>query len=145
MTISGMHHRLFESQYSRTSLNRTLLFQKVVRFSKISVYTRCRIAPANRTKFRLGRGFSDILNRSSKPSKVRISGTAVERCKIYVHTLWQWMKALCLFLIPRDGQNHHMLMILKSKSNHLNKGDLKSKSKSFWKWWFLEVVIYFAY
>ena len=33
-----------------------------------------------------------------------------------------------------DGQNHHMLMILKSKSNHLNKGDLKSKS--FWKWWF---------
>ena len=31
----------------------------------------------------------------------------------------------------RDGQNHHMLMILKSKSNHLNKGDLKSKSKSF--------------
>ena len=29
-----------------------------------------------------------------------------------------------------------MLMILKSKSNHLNKGDLKSKSKSFWKWWF---------
>ena len=34
----------------------------------------------------------------------------------------------------RDGQNHHMLMILKSKSNHINKGDLKSKS--FWKWWF---------
>ena len=33
-----------------------------------------------------------------------------------------------------DGQNHHMLMILKSKSNHLNEGDLKSKS--FWKWWF---------
>ena len=30
----------------------------------------------------------------------------------------------------RDGQNHHMLMIL--KSNYLNKGDLKSKS--FWKW-----------
>ena len=27
-----------------------------------------------------------------------------------------------------------MLMILKSKSNHLNKGDLKSKS--FWKWLF---------
>ena len=26
----------------------------------------------------------------------------------------------------RDGQNHHMLMILKSKSNHLNKGDLNS-------------------
>ena len=36
--------------------------------------------------------------------------------------------------IARDGQNHHMLMILKSKSNHLNKGDLKSKS--IWKWWF---------
>ena len=33
--------------------------------------------------------------------------------------------------IYRDGQNHHMLMILKSKSNHLNKGDLKSKSQSF--------------
>ena len=33
--------------------------------------------------------------------------------------------------ICRDGQNHHMLMILKSKSNHLNTGDLKSKSKSF--------------
>ena len=32
----------------------------------------------------------------------------------------------------RDGQNHHMLMILKSKSDHLNKGDLKSKSKSHW-------------
>ena len=29
-----------------------------------------------------------------------------------------------------------MLMILKSKSYHLNKGDLKSKSKPFWKWWF---------
>ena len=37
-------------------------------------------------------------------------------------------------ILSRDGQNHHMLMILKSKSNHLNKGDLKSKSKSFWKW-----------
>ena len=34
-------------------------------------------------------------------------------------------------IVSRDGQNHHMLMILKSKSNHLNKGDLKSKSKSF--------------
>ena len=28
----------------------------------------------------------------------------------------------------REGQNHHMLMILKSKSNHLNKGYLKSKN-----------------
>ena len=36
--------------------------------------------------------------------------------------------------MSRDGQNHLMLMIL--KSNHLNKSDLKSKSKSFWKWWF---------
>ena len=36
-----------------------------------------------------------------------------------------------LWSTNRDGQNHHMLMILKSKSNHLNKGDLKSKSKSF--------------
>ena len=35
-------------------------------------------------------------------------------------------------LVDRDGQNHHMLMILKSKSNHLNIGDLNSKS--FWKW-----------
>ena len=30
-----------------------------------------------------------------------------------------------VLVIVRDGQNHHMLMILKSKSNHLNKGDLK--------------------
>ena len=35
-------------------------------------------------------------------------------------------------MTSRDGQNHHMLMIL--KSNHLNKCDLKSKS--FCKWWF---------
>ena len=32
----------------------------------------------------------------------------------------------------RDWQNHHKLMIVKSKSNHLNKGD--SKSKLFGKW-----------
>ena len=43
--------------YSKTSLNRTLLFQKVVRFSKISVYTKCRIAPANQTKFGLWEAF----------------------------------------------------------------------------------------
>ena len=55
--------------YSKTSQNRTLLFQKVVRFSKISVYTKCRIAPANGTKFGLGGGFSDVSDRSSKPSK----------------------------------------------------------------------------
>ena len=38
-----------------------------------------------------------------------------------------------VFLLPhdRDGQNHHKLMILRSKSNHLNKGDLKSKSNHF--------------
>ena len=65
--------------YSKTSLNRTLLFQKVVRFSKISVYTKCRIAPANRRKFGLGGGFSDVSDRSSKPSEVRISAQAVER------------------------------------------------------------------
>ena len=56
-----------------------LLFQKVVRYSKISVYTKCRIAPANQTKFGLGGGFSDVLDRSSKPSEVRISARAVER------------------------------------------------------------------
>ena len=39
-------------------------------------------------------------------------------------------------IMCRDGQNHQMLMILKSKSIHLNKGYLKSDSKSFWKWWF---------
>ena len=38
---------------------------------------------------------------------------------------------ITLLVVFRDGQNHHMLMILKSKSNHLNKGDLKSRSKSF--------------
>ena len=31
-------------------------------------------------------------------------------------------------VVARDGQNHHMLMILKSNSNYLNEGDLKSKS-----------------
>ena len=65
--------------YSKTSLNRTLLFQKVIRFSKISVYTKCRIAPANRTNFGLGGGFSDVSDRSSKQSEVRISARAVER------------------------------------------------------------------
>ena len=38
------------------------------------------------------------------------------------------MHVYTFIYIARDGQNHHMLMILKSKSNHLNKGDLKSKS-----------------
>ena len=46
----------------------------------------------------------------------------------------QRMNMLYHALESTDGQNHHMLMILKSKSNHLNKGDLKSKS--FWMWWF---------
>ena len=49
--------------------------------------------------------------------------------------LFCWYVMLSLGLNRgRDGQNHHMLMILKSKSNHLNKGYLKSKS--FGKWWF---------
>ena len=69
----------WSSDYSKTSLNRTLLFQKVVRFSKISVYTKCRIAPANRKKFGLGGGFSDVSDRFSKPRQVRISARAVER------------------------------------------------------------------
>ena len=56
-----------------------LLFQKDVRFSKISFYTNCRIAPANRTKFGLRGGFSDVSDRSSKPSEFRISARAVER------------------------------------------------------------------
>ena len=55
-----------------------LLFQKVIRFSKISVYTKCRIAPANRTKFGLGGGFSDVSDRSRKPSEVWIIARAVE-------------------------------------------------------------------
>ena len=79
--------------YSKTSLNRTLLFQKVVRFSKISVYTKCRIAPANRTKFGLGGGFSDV--RTCKPNMkarklhpnpniVQISPHLTEICSVYV-------------------------------------------------------------
>ena len=39
-------------------------------------------APADQTKFGLGGGFSDVLDRSSKPSKVRVI-----RGKIYVRTL----------------------------------------------------------
>ena len=66
-------------EHSKTSLNRTLLFQKVVRFGKISVYTKCQIAPPNRTKFGLLGGFSDVLDHSSKPSEVRINARAVER------------------------------------------------------------------
>ena len=53
--------------------------------------------------------------------------------------LYEWTDSKiqgCYKSLYRDGQNHHMLMILKSKSNHLNIGDLKSKSKSFYKWWF---------
>ena len=80
--------------YSKTSLNRTLLFQKVVRFSKISVYTECRIAPKNRTKFGLAGGFSDV---SSKPSEVRISARAVERCDASKWTCKPNMKARKLF------------------------------------------------
>ena len=68
---SGCHHEceLLIVQlycYSKTSLNRTLLFQKVVRFSKISVYTKWRIAPANRTKFGLARGQSNAATRQNE-------------------------------------------------------------------------------
>ena len=52
---------------------------------------------------------------------------------------WSWVcsllphhLSLCFPVTSRDGQNHHMLMIL--NSNRLNKWDLKSKS--FCKWWF---------
>ena len=48
------------------------------------------------------------------------------KCKGYT-----WINIHLYVFVHRDGQNHHTLMILKSKSNHLNKGDLKSKSKSF--------------
>ena len=58
----ALHNLLTEQiyKYSKTSLNRTLLFQKVVWLCKISVYTKCRIAPANRTKLGLWGGFSDV-------------------------------------------------------------------------------------
>ena len=58
--INAQNETISWTKYSKTSLNRTLLFQKVVRFSKISVYTKCRIAPTNRTKFGLWGGFSDV-------------------------------------------------------------------------------------
>ena len=32
-----------------------------------------------------------------------------------------WTSITPLLSLHRDGQNHHMLMILKSKSNHLDK------------------------
>ena len=51
-----------------------------------------------------------------------------------IYRLYIYMNISLHILPARDGQNHHMLMILKSKSNHINKGDLKSKSKSYWKW-----------
>ena len=90
--------------YSKTSLNRTLLFQKVVRFSKISVYTKCRIAPKNRTKFGLAGGFSDVSDRSSKPSEVRISARAVERCDASKWTYKPNMKARKLQANPNIVQ-----------------------------------------
>ena len=90
--------------YSKTSLNRTLLFQKVVRFSKISVYTKCRIAPANRKKFGLGGGFSDVSGRSSKPRQVRISARAVERGDASKWTCKPNMKALKLQANPNIVQ-----------------------------------------
>ena len=78
MTVLKENYSFF-CKYSKTSLNWTLLFQKVVRFSKISVYTKCRIAPANQTKLGLGGGFSDVWDRSSKPREVWISARVDER------------------------------------------------------------------
>ena len=71
---------------SKTSLNRMLLFQKVVRFSKISVYTKCRIAPANRTKFGLWGGFPDVSARKlqANPNIVQIAPCLTEICSVYV-------------------------------------------------------------
>ena len=68
--------------YSKTSLNRTLLFQKVVRFSKISVYTKCRIAPANRTKFGLGGGFPDADKLQANPNIAQIAPRLTEICSV---------------------------------------------------------------
>ena len=78
----------FKSLYSKTSLNRTLLFQKVVRFSKISVYTKCRIAPANRTKFGLWGGFSGVSagKLQANPNIVQIAHCLTEICSVYVKT-----------------------------------------------------------
>ena len=39
-------------------------------------------------------------------------------------TLLRTRNPFVTVLACRDGQNHHVLMILKSKSNHLNKGNL---------------------
>ena len=74
--------------YSKTSLNRTLLFQKVVRFSKISVHTKYRIALANRTKFGLWGGSSDVSARKlqANPNIVRIAPCLTEICLVYVKT-----------------------------------------------------------
>ena len=59
---------------------------------------------------------------------INVSQLHVSQMSIAQQMRVQWIA------LSRDGQNHHMSMILKSKSNHLNKGDLKSKLKSFWKW-----------
>ena len=65
-----------------------------------------------------------MLESSTVRNELEIRGLAFESAVECIH---KWKKETT----ARDGQNHHMLMILKSKSNHLNKGDLKSKSKSF--------------
>ena len=57
-----------------------LLFQKVVRFSNISFYTKCRIAPANRTKFGLWGGFWDVSARNI----VQIAPCLTKICSVYV-------------------------------------------------------------
>ena len=98
--FTGVMALKVEAQYSKTSLNRTLLFQKVVRFSKILVYTKCRIAPPNRAKFGLGGGFSDVSDCSSKPSEVRISARAVECSNASKWTCKPNMKARKLQVNP---------------------------------------------
>ena len=78
--------------YSKTSLNRTLLFQKVVRFSKISVYTKCRIAPANRTKFGLGDPFRMCRIAPANRAKFRLArwqSNAATRQNEHVNQTWR--------------------------------------------------------
>ena len=52
---------------------------------------------------------------------------------------WRGLNCWAL-VVGREGQNHHMLMIL--KSNHLNKGDLKSKSH--WKSNYFKIILKYS-
>ena len=63
-----------------------LLFQKAVRFSKISVYKKWWIAPANRTKFGLWGGFSGVsaCKLQANPNIVQIAPCLTEICSVYV-------------------------------------------------------------